>query len=352
MHSDTVFSPALNYTSPDLTAVRDFLKVHETEERPCFTEAIKHHYDEAARRFGIMADGQALAFTREAYLEFCSVLGIPGKFADRIPNDLLTRNVEEMLDDNNQKVRLLIRDGNIVSGVKSDNYVTTNPRSFIEAAEPLLESHLFREASVTDGGTSLLFEPLKEQTIAPDVVKPDDRYNIGIAFDLGYKVGIVEARPYSLRHVCTNVAISASDAMKHRLVEKLRRNGSARYYSRLLENYTSEAYKEWMQEVSNRIAKALNEPMTDFGYMATFGSLNKLVGKEVALAIIGVSEDTHDGIILDVNYKKKKGGFSQEDSTAISDLQLYDVFNSVTAAGKGYSGRERVRLQEIGGALL
>ena len=193
---------------------------------------------------------------------------------------------------------------------------------------------------------------MTNQTIAPSVTNPNDRYNIGISFQMGYEAGLLEAHPYSLRHVCTNVAVTRSEAPRYRLVEKVRRASLGRYYSRLLESYESDRYVVYMQELSNRITRALNEPLTDWNYVRAFGPTAKLLGKEVALALIGVDEAKHNEVMQEIKFKKAREEWKQADSTAIDGLALYDVFNNLTAAAKGYSGAERSRLQEIGGELL
>jgi len=352
MTSDTKFAQEINWSTQDIKEARDFLATHEVQEVPVFMEALVHSYDAGEKSFRLSAEGQQFRLTRTAYMEFCGTIGIPGKFADRIPNDLLIRCVDEMLDDTNDKVRLLVRDRDVICGVKRDSFIHTNPRDFLSAADGLLNSHQFREANVSDEGTSLLFEPMANQMIAPNVVNPDDRYNIGITFQLGYDAGLLEAHPYSLRHVCTNVAVTRSEAPKYRLVEKVRRASLGRYYSRLLENYESDRYVVYTQELSNRIARAINEPLTDWNYVRAFGPTAKLLGKEVALALIGVDEDKHNELMQEIKFKKAREEWRREDSTALDGLALYDVFNSLTAAAKGYSGAERSRLQEIGGELL
>lgn len=352
MTSDTKFAQELNKSLTDIQEARDFLTTHETQEVPVFMEALVHSYDAGEKSFHLSAEGQRFRLTRTAYMEFCQQIGIPGKFADRIPNDLLIRCVDEMLDSTNDKVRLLVRDKDVICGVKRDSYIGTNPRDFLGAADRLLAGHMFREANISDEGSSLLFEPMSGQMIQPSVENLNDRYNIGIAFQIGQSGGLLEAHPYSLRHVCTNVAVTRSESTKHQLVEKVRRANVNRYYERLLESYETDRYTVYMQELSNRISRAINEPLTDWNYAQAYGQTAKLLGKEVTLALLGVAEDRHNEIQQEIKTKKLRDKWRREDSTALDELSLYEVFNSVTAAARGYSGLERSRLQEIGGELL
>lgn len=351
MHSDTHFAPELSFTTPNQKEAVEFLVTHEAEERPIFTESIEHHYNAESKEFQIKAENQELRFTRPAYYEFCAQLGIPNRFAERIPNELLLQCVDEMLSDNNLKVRLIVRDKNIVSGCKRDSYIPVNPREFMEAGQMLFDNHLFREASISDHGTSFLFEPLTEQIITPSTQNVDDKFNVGIAFGLGYQTGLVEAHPYSLRHCCINVAITPSETPKYNLVEKVKRKSGARYYDRLLENYTSDRYKTYMAELNNRIAKVINRRMTDHEYVRAFTPLNRMLGKEVSFALIGIDEDRHKEIMAEVAFKKAKDNWDKN-VKELEDLDVFEVFNSITAAAKGYNGLDRVRMQSIGGSLL
>ena len=230
MNSTTVFAPELNLSTSDPKEALDFVSQHEAQEIPLFTEAIIHRYDETAKEFIIEAESHPYRFTQPAYLEFCHQLGIPERFANKIPNDLLIRCVDEMLAASNEKIRLIVRDQNVIARCQRDTYVATNPREFFQAGEVLFQNHLFREASLSDRGTSILFEPLSGQMIQPNVENPSDQFNVGIAFGLGFQTGLIEAHPYSLRHVCLNVAITRSEVPKYNLVEKLKRKGSSKYY--------------------------------------------------------------------------------------------------------------------------
>lgn len=360
MNSDTNFKAPLSFSTTNVDEAANFLVDNKVEELPTFTESITHAYEPETKRFHITVDNEQLDFTRDAYLEFCGLIGIPGAFADRIPNDLLIQCVDEMLSTSNHKVRFLVRNKNIIVGSRRDNFVSVKPTEFLECASDLISNHAFREANIGDQGTALLFEPLKDSEISPTTGNVQDRFSIGVEFMFGMdffgraKSGLVSAYPYSLRHVCINIAGTTPTNPKWQLVETVTRkkNGAYDFYNRLLENYTGERYQAYLNDITERIEKVAGKNLTDFEYDKTYSRLSRLLGKEVSLAIIGIDEEEHEGIMTDIQYKKKKNTFSKEAATELENLDMFELFNSVTAAAKGYNGIDRSRLQAIGGTLL
>ena len=51
-----------------------------------------------------------------------------------------------------------------------------------------------------------------------------------------------------------------------------------------------------------------------------------------------------------IKLKKSRNEFSEPSD--IKEINKYDLFNHITAAALGYTGDDRVALQEIGGLLL
>ena len=354
MDSATKFSQPLCFTSQDLNEVTQKLEENKTEDIPLFMEDFLVDYLPPDKIFQAKAEGKRHSFTLPAFYDFCGILGIPTPFVDKIPNALLNENIQKLLDDNNQKIRIGVR-GDTIAYTRKDNYVATNALEFLDVArqEKLLNTHLFREGSIGDNGVLLQFEPMLDRSLQPVVENPDDRYNVGTSFCLGFGSGLLQAFPYSFRHVCTNIALSKSYQSKYRLVEKIKKDdgGGHAAYVRLLENYSGEFFPAWNDEINIRLAKASDAKLTDWQYYNAYRGLNSLLGKEPTLSILQIDESEHTEIMADVKYRKRKNLFDVDHQTTL-DRGLYDTFNSITAAAKGYSGTDRIQLQTIGGELI
>ena len=328
------------------------LEENKTEDVPLFMEDFQVKYDGTEKAFLGIAEGKERKFTLPAFYGFCNAIGIPAAFVDKIPNPLLDQNIQSLLDDNNQKIRIGTR-GDVIAYTRHDSYVPIKSLEFIDSVRPILPKHLFREGSLHDDGMILELEPLVDISLTPSTTDPMDKFNVGTAFHVGFGSGLVRAMPYSLRHVCLNVAISQPQMARNRLIEKVKKDKSAvPYFERLIENYGGEHYKMWLDEINVKLAKAIESRMTDWTYYNTFRSLNPIVGKEVALSMMHVVEERHQEIMDDVKYRKRKNQFDETHQTELEEEQVYDIFNSITDAAKGYNGIERVQLQTVGGQLL
>jgi len=124
------------------------------------------------------------------------------------------------------------------------------------------------------------------------------------------------------------------------------------YYNRLVDRYTDSLYQEFLAELDTRLSRLTSgKQLTDIQYDDVFHSLNKIVGKEIALTWIGISPDIHEEIMANIKVKKFRKEFEFKNA---SDLEIdpYNLFNHITAAALGYTGDDRVALQEVGGLLL
>jgi hypothetical protein len=72
-----------------------------------------------------------------------------------------------------------------------------------------------------------------------------------------------------------------------------------------------------------------------------------VVGEEAALVWLGVEKQQHKGILMERRYRAKK----QMEPVDL-DIQAYQVFDDITAGAKGFTGIDRILLQEIGGLLI
>ncbi len=344
MNPDTKFALDLSHSSVDVKEVKDFLEKHRAEPIRVFSEDITHRYDEAEKTPMIQMEGSEFRFTSSAYYQFCQLVGLPTAFAMRIPAGLAQQNMEVLLDgEDSRKIQFMVRDTNVICGAFNTNHIHTEPLTFFDSAAQLLKKQLFREASISDWGTSFLFEPGTDSTIEPVT---GDSFNIGMGFQVGFSSGRIQADPYSLRHCCLNIAITASEFPRYRLLEKLKAKPSNLPYSRIIENYEGGIYQHLMKELSERLAAAMSLRMTDETYVNTFNGLQKVVGKEISLHWLDIEKEQHDEIVS--NFKLK------EDGEAPIDLEKdqYESFNRITAAAKGYTGMDRIKLQEIGGRLI
>jgi hypothetical protein len=347
MHADTKFAPEITATLTSYQELGDFLQTHKAEEEPCFLEETVPLLSE--KEFRLDHSGKNYRFTRPAFFQYCAAMGIPPKFADKIPNDLLHSCMERLVEDDNQKLRLVIRDEDVISMVHKENFILTEPLEFQEAAKPLLDTHQFREANVSDFGTTMLLEPYRDQHFD---LPGDDTFNVGMAFSIGYGSGTLRARPYSLRHCCINVAITATERPTSRIVETIGKRKKASAYDRFLNQYNMEEYQSFLKELHTRIESIRDKPLMDGEYRDTFKMMNRLLGKEMSLAIIGVSKDQHAEILEDLKYREDRPIAGQSPFRPVEELPKFDVFNRITALAKNYTGQDRHELQLVGGALV
>ena len=350
MNPDTKFQAALSFTSSVLPEVQEFLEKHRVKEIPCFSDDIVHAL--AGESFSIDVEGQRFGFTKEAYLNFCQLIGIPKAFAEKIPTELLLQNVDEMLHFAKKKVKLYVRDGHTICGVEQNSFLYADPADFLEAARKIGSTTTFREGSISDLGSLFLFEPGNQSPMTPNVENQGDQFSVGMGFQIGYGSGRLRAEPYSLRHVCTNIAIAPSERPKYRLAERIKSQSKYRFYERLIENYNDSMFQEHLREMDERIRKAITSRMTDLRYATVYPAISKVVGEEVALNWLGLTEDRHAEIQTNIRFKRSRKELDSDHAEELSDIDAYSVFNDVTAAAKGYTGDERAALQFAGGLLL
>lgn len=350
MTPDTLFQSALRYTTKNLSEGKDFIEARKQHIYSTFASELA--IEKVERQFVCSAEGRSLRFTENSFLRFCAAIGIPRGFAIKIPDDLLLKAIDTLLGSSNFKLHFIIRDGNVIGDLLQKAHA--EPLAFLEIADELTKEQQLREMSIGDNGTLLLFEPYSDQTIYPAA---DDPYNVGAAFHLGCRPGLLEAVPYSMRHACGNIAITRTTNPKNTIAERLMGSSKNKldYYRRLLERYTPAHYREYKEEIYARLARcsSAEQMLVESQYEEIFKALDKLVGKEIAWAWIDVNEDEHKEILSSIKLKKV-----QQDSAGLLEtpakegLTRYDVFNRITAGAAGYDGLERVALQTIGGALI
>lgn len=346
MDPETKFAPALDFTSSDLPTTIEFLERHSVEEIACFTENVVH--SSVDKQFMLDIEGQKFTLTEKAYLDFCQNIGIPKAFASKIDSKLLETNVDEMLSFGAKKLRVFVRNKNVICAVKQFSFIRSNPITFLEAGKEIFNNSIFREASISDSGATFLMEPKIGDPLIPGSI--DDKYSMGMAFQIGYSGGRLAAVPYSLRHACLNIALTKPDIIRSRLVERIKAGKPMGYYNRLVDRYTAPLYQEFLFELTKRLSGVITGPMTDILYDRVFSALSKVVGKEISMNWFGVDEDSHVETISLIKLKKSRNEFSEPSD--IKEINKYDLFNHITAAALGYTGDDRVALQEIGGLLL
>jgi hypothetical protein len=342
MDLDTVFKPSLNDTLFTLDETYAFIKKHKTEEVLSFAEELEIRFNE--NQFYLVIDNEAFLFTRDSFMEFCTLLGISKTFANKIPNDLLLQCIEKMISTSMTKIRFEVRDKNVIAQCKKETFSRIDPHTFFQEADPIFLKSKFREANIGDSLITMLVEPNGKSTIQV----ANDPFEIGIEFRLSLGKSLLEARPYSLRHACTNIASSYSKTPRNNLVQRLstKTQGS---YNRLIDSCEDKLFDTYKEELSTRIEECMKASMTEFDYCTVFNNLKPLLGVEVALALLNTDKFRHAEIMAEVKAK-----YLREETTVVplEDFSKWDCFNSVTAAGKGYTGEERIFLEEIGGMLV
>lgn len=342
MDLDTVFKPSLNETIFTLDQTYAFLDKHKTEELASFAEALEVRFNE--NQFYLVIDNEVFLFTRDSFLDFCTLLGISKTFANKIPNELLLQCIEKMLSTSLVKIRFEVRDKNVIAQCKKEAFSRIDPETFFQEADPVFNRSNFREANIGDNLVTMLVEPRGKSTIQV----ANDPFEIGVSFSLGLGKGLLEAQPYSLRHCCTNIASSYSRTPRNNLIQRLspKTPGS---YNRLVDSFEDKLYDNYKEELSGRIELCMQAPLTEYDYCLVFNNLKPLLGGEVALALLNVDKFRHAEIMSEVKAKHLR---DEKADNPLEDLSKWETWNQVTAAAKGYVGEDRIALQSVGGLLV
>lgn len=354
MDSQTKFASCLSYTSSNPEDVVNFVADHKAELVPCFSEDLIHEWDSGSNQFRLKMGQESFELTYPAYLAFVQRLGIPPRFAEKIPNPLLVECVDKMLDDSNLKLQLKIRDKNVICGVHRDKQPIITFDQLFEGTVALTQSHLLREISVGDDEAAIFLEPLQFPCLTPNPNDPQDQYNAGISLKTGGGAGLIELLPYSHRQYCGNVALTSRDQSKTGLVEKLRPGKVDRAYDRLLDNYNHEdnkRYREMAEFLNRALVGIMGKKLQEWEYDSAFTQTRKLLGKEVAFALFGTDPEEHKQLMEEIRFHKSRDEFGPEHNRE-TRFDAFEVFDHLTAAAKGYTGVDRITLQAIGGSLL
>ena len=351
MNPDTVFQSELNQTTNRLEEVLELTDPAKVEIEPLFTSDVEQVHDPVVKRFGLKFGSRTAYFTKPALCQFLGVIGVPAQFAFKINDTLYKECVDQMLSDNLIKMKLMLRNKDTIAGVYRDSHIFVDCAQFVDELGEVRQTHQFREGSITDRGVGLYFEPLEKQSFAP-IQNREDLFNVGVSFFLGQRSGLMLGHPYIFRHACSNIGVSVAKDRGSRMVEMIKKESAAgSYYNRMVEHYSAERYTALKTEMQARVEGIHEKKLTDFQYDLVFNSLNRMLGKEVSLALLSMDEKDHKRIYETIQYKKKMNQISLTMQTDL-DIKNFDCFNTITAASKGYQGGERMQLQEIGGLLV
>lgn len=351
MSPDTLFKSPVSFLSNDLQECQKVLDGAKVDIYPVFTEELS--VSQSGNEFKLAMTGKELFFTQYTFFRFCGMLGIPAKFAAKIPNDLLLQSIDTMLSSGeNAKLQMVVRNGNVLSNILRDRQVYTDAAPLFEIGDDFTKGYQLREGNITDQGSLFLFEPYADQTIEP--VKGDP-YNVGYALHFGIEPGLLLTSSYSFRHACGNISIAPIGNRRANVSERLisREKGKLDFYRRYFEKHEQHYFNHCRERHENSIQSLPSRNLVDVQYEAVYSALNKLAGKEVAWALLEIAAEDHRTISKGIGYKKARDRFRPEYAEEVDPkIELYGLFNRVTAAAKGYQGLDRYGMQCAGGLFI
>lgn len=321
-----------------------------------YAEACELRFLPEANEFEGNFDDRNIRFTKKGLLKFCSCIGVPAGFADKVPNELLITNVMKMLESaEKKKIKMIYRNGVLVSAMKPGR-CWLKPNQVLEYMAAGLQQRklVTNRVSITDDG--IVANAFETPTTKFDL-SPDDPFSLGLRLDYGYrKPGLLEGGFFSLRSVCLNTAYAPrTKAMRHAIqYERIRGTEiNSDSFARFHEKLTAPASVIQQLRTAHLALKGLT--VLDETYIGLYKHLAKVVGHEPALGIFQVDDARHESILAVVKARQALVESDPDfDPTPqrIEGMDSYFLFNKITSVAQNYKGEDRLDLEELGGTLL
>lgn len=325
------------------------------EQEATHAEGCELHYIPEAQEFEGEFDGRKARFTKSGFLRFCGTVGVPKGFAEKVPNELLLTNVNTLLEGfQAKKLKMIYRNGVVVNAIKPGR-CWLPPKTTVEfLRDGLRDRKLVTDRIIiTDDG--IVANAYESPTSQFDL--GDDPFDLGIRLDYGYeKQGLLKSGFFSRRHRCLNVAyaISGKTMRENIRFERIRgTEASSMTFARFHEKFVPAADLIVKMRTAHKAIQGMN--LMDEEYCDLYRQLSKVVGHEPALGVFQVEEARHEFIVQGVKTRKAAMEFDQSAvfaPMAVEGLELYELFNKLTALGQAYKGTDRLFLEELGGSLL
>lgn len=355
MSPNTIFRSADALEPKSLDEAISQVEQSKFEQDVSYAKEIEIKFIPEANEFEGVFGGRTARFSKIGFLRLCGAVGIPAGFAEKVPNDLLITNIEELLAGFEAKKLKMIYRGNIVVDATKPGKCWVHPKTSIEyLAAGLKARNLISDRIVVtnDGVVANAYEtPTTQFDLGADP------FDLGIKLDYGYsKPGLLTSGFFSRRHACLNIAYAMSSKTMQKNIGYERLRGTENFansYGRFHERLTLPCNLVPQVKQAHMVIKG--QKLEDEGYLTLYKQLSKIIGHEPTLGVFQVTEDQHE--LYTTTVKTRKAMLEVEPSAnvgpvSIDSIELYTLLNKLTSLAQAYKGEDRLKIESLGGTLL
>ncbi len=288
--------------------------------------------------------------TRYGFEKLCTILGIPKPFAQKIPNDLLFKNIHRLQEDNaSKKIVILSRDNNEIASIVKDPY-----------REPSYGEML----SVFEERPDLKYIDLGERylsvCIAFDDVVIVGRDDLDTIFVGSFYNGSV-VKETSLRITSGLYRTQCSNSFICPFLGTAKADYKHKDPALMLSKF-GELVRCYNQEIVNRISQKIARLTETYMYkheLAKFwNTLSKIVTKSTADQIIGFDDDEDRKTLLkEVKAWQSANKLFRIEGRSVVEPQLsiyksYDILNNTTEYAKELHEVEKRDVEKLAGTWI
>jgi hypothetical protein len=142
-----------------------------------------------------------LTITGNEYSNFVEELGIPAKYAEKVPKDLMVDHINFLLNAK-RDLRIRVDDSGIIRSFHP-SYLPFTLEELVTNVTKITGSELLDQYSMVDESGAVVYSVAENFVSEP---KPGDFVNGGLAVNVNID-GFIEAFPYTFQLVCANGAI-------------------------------------------------------------------------------------------------------------------------------------------------
>lgn len=288
-----------------------------------------------------------ILLTKEAFVDFCSLLGIPKPFARSIPDDLLITNIRRLQELHSKGVSIFLNKDNVIVGC-------TDSANEEVQYDQVIEHFLDKDVKEITLGPQLMKITLMFENVVVDVpTRNEQLYTGSFIYHSAVQKLKLNMTTGLYRTQCTNSFLMP-------LVGKVKANYIGKVENRLLR--FAEDVRIYNSDALDRLTLLLKEraelPLNVLEFQKLWNRFSLKFNSTTADNIFKVAEEDRKNILTEARETTRLIKQNQLDPTVTvnipnTGLIFYDTINNVTAyAHEQFEGFDRFALEQAGGDIL
>lgn len=295
-------------------------------------------------------NGVVSKITDWGFTDFARSLGIPSQLVVKLPNDLLLKNVAELIRQKAAKPIVLLRRSNgDIATIVEGPYRGVDSDSIITLFQDL---PLFEKVEVGEDLLQMALDfhfPVEIQPKVGDITKVGVKVQSRV-----YHRSPLEAGIYLFRLVCSNGAVVSRALGRVSVDYKL---PSEERLAKFREGATKLIGDGGFNRLEHKFKGMMEDHFTKAYVSKLWNRVSYVVGTGASDTVFGLNKDSRSSLFSDVqvehaNNKARKLRDEKPQFDEFNSMTQWDLYNSVTNFANDLTGRKKIQIQTIGGTII